>query len=118
MKVGQIVAPRQIEIIDIEQPNLADHPDGTVMIKTVHSAICGTDMPSFVLEHPTESYPLGRGLSIHEAIGVVTDSKSDRFKPGDEVLALPRHVGGLSEYFLSDESVTMPLTDFHEKIAS
>ena len=54
MKVGQIVAPRQIEIIDIEQPNLADHPDGTVMIKTVHSAICGTDMPSFVLEHPAE----------------------------------------------------------------
>ena len=34
MKVGQIVAPRQIEIVDIEQPNLADHPDGTVMIKT------------------------------------------------------------------------------------
>ena len=62
MKTGQIVAPRQIEIIDIEQPNLADHPDGTVMIKTVHSAICGTDMPSFVLEHPAESYPLGAGF--------------------------------------------------------
>ena len=33
MKTGQIVAPRQIEIVDIEQPNLADYPDGTVMIK-------------------------------------------------------------------------------------
>ena len=115
MKAGQIVAPYQIEIIDIEQPNLADYPDGTVMIKTVHSAICGTDMPSFVLEHPAESYPLQPGLSIHEAIGVVTDSKSDRFKAGDEVLALPRYIGGLSEYFLSDESVTLPLTDFPRK---
>ena len=84
MKVGQIVAPRQIEIIDIEQPNLADHPDGTVMIKTVHSAICGTDMPSFVIEHPAESYPLGPGLSIHEAVGIVTESTSDKFKAGDE----------------------------------
>ena len=116
MKVGQIVAPRQIEIIDIEQPNLADYPDGTVMIKTVHSAICGTDMPSFVIEHPAESYPLGPGLSIHEAVGIVTESTSDKFKAGDEgTLLLPRAVGGLSEYFLSDESVTMPLTDFPRK---
>lgn len=115
MKVGQIVAPRQIEIIDIEKPDLADYPDGTVMIKTLHSAICGTDMPSFALEHPADNYPLGPGLSIHEAIGVVTDSKSDNFKAGDEVLALPRYIGGLSEYFLSDESVTMPLTDFPRK---
>ena len=37
-------------------------------------------MPSFVLEHPAESYPLGPGLSIHEAIGVVTDSKSDKIQ--------------------------------------
>ena len=115
MKVGQIVAPRHIEIIDYEQPELADYPDGTVMIKTVHSAICGTDMPSFALEHPADSYPLGPGLSIHEAIGVVIDSKSERFKAGDEVLALPRYIGGLSEYFLSDASVTMPLAEFARK---
>jgi len=115
MRAGQIVAPRQIEIIDIEQPNLADYPDGTIIIKTVHSAICGSDMPSFVLEHPTESYPMGPGLSIHEAIGIVTDSKSDKFKVGDEVLALPRHIGGLSEYFLSHESVTLPLTNHSRK---
>ena len=115
MKAGQIVAPRQIKIVDIEQPNLADYPDGTVMIKTVQSAICGTDMPSFVLEHPANSYPLGVGLSIHEAIGIVTESTSDKFKAGDEVLALPRDIGGLSEYFLSDESVTLPLTDYPRK---
>ena len=115
MRVGQIVAPRQIEIVDIEQPNLADYPEGTVIIKTVHSAVCGTDMPSFVLEHPADSYPLGAGLSIHEAIGIVTESTSDKFKVGDEVLALPRYIGGLSEYFLSDESVTLPLMDYPRK---
>ncbi len=115
MKAGQIVAHRQIEIVNIEQPDLADYPDGTVMIKTTHSAICGTDMPAFVLEHPVESYPLQPGLSIHEAIGTVTGSKSDRFKPGDKVLALPRYIGGLSEYFLSDESVTVPLVDFQRQ---
>ena len=60
MKAGQIIAPFQIEIIDMEKPNLADYPDGTVMIKTLHSAICGSDMPHFVLEKPKDHYPLGR----------------------------------------------------------
>lgn len=115
MKAGQIVAPRHIEIIDIEKPKLADYPDGTVMIQTQHSAICGSDMPWFELEHPSANYPLQPGLSIHEAIGVVTDSRSEKFKAGDEVLALPRHIGALSEYFLSHESVTMPLVDFERK---
>ncbi len=115
MKAGQIVAPHHIEIIDIEKPNLSDYPDGTVMIKTVHSAICGSDMPHFVLENRADRYPLGHGLSIHEAIGVVTESKSDKFQVGDEVLALPRHIGGCSEYFLSNEDVTVPLVEFEHK---
>ncbi len=115
MKAGQIVAPHHIEIVDIDKPNLEDYPDGTVIIKTLHSAICGSDMPSFVLEQPTDSYPQRPGLSIHEAIGVVTESKSKRFKTGDEVLALPRQIGGCSEYFLSDESVTVPLVEYHRK---
>ncbi len=115
MKAGQIVAPFQIEIIEIDKPNLAEYPDGTVMIQTKHSAICGSDMPHFVLEQPSDHYPLGKGLSIHEAIGVIVGSKSKKFKEGDEVLALPRHIGGCSEFFLSDENVTIPLVDFHRK---
>ncbi len=115
MKAGQIVAPHHIEIIDIEKPSLSDYPDGTVMIKTLHSAICGSDMPHFVLENLPERYPLGHGLSIHEAIGVITESKSQRFKAGDEVLALPRHIGACAEYFLSNEDVTIPLVDYERK---
>ena len=115
MKAGQIVAPHHIEIIDIEKPNISDYPDGTVMIKTLHSAICGSDMPHFVLENLPERYPLGHGLSIHEAIGVITESKSDRFKEGDEVLALPRHIGACAEYFLSNEDVTIPLVEYDRK---
>lgn len=115
MKAGQIVAPHHIEIVDIEKPNISDYPDGTVMIKTVHSAICGSDMPHFVLENLPNRYPLGHGLSIHEAIGVVTESKSETFQVGDEVLALPRHIGACSEYFLSNEDVTVPLVEFEHK---
>jgi threonine dehydrogenase-like Zn-dependent dehydrogenase len=115
VKAAQMVAPRQIEMIDIHPPDISSEPAGTVLIKTHRSAICGTDMPLFVQDRPASDYPLGLGLSIHECIGVVAASKSARFKEGDEILALPRGSGGLAEYFLSHENVTVPLTKYGRK---
>ena len=115
MKAAQIVAPRQIEMIDIDKPDISSDPEGTVLIKNHLNAICGTDMPSFVMEHPADAYPLSPGMTIHECIGEVVESKSDRFKEGDAVLALPGRPGGLSEYFVANEAVTVPLVDFERK---
>ena len=115
MKAAHIVAPRQIEIVDVEEPDISSAPEGTIIIKTELTAICGSDMPHFVLERPASAYPLNIGMSIHECIGVVVDSKSRRFKVGDEVLALPRGIGGLAEYFVSHEAATVPLSPFHRK---
>ena len=115
MKAAQIVAPRQIEMIDIDKPDISSDPEGVVLIKNHLNAICGTDMPSFVMEHPADAYPLSSGMTIHECIGEVAASKSDRFKEGDAVLALPGRPGGLSEYFVANEAVTVPLVAFERK---
>ena len=115
MKAAQVVAPRQIEMIDIDKPDISSDPEGAVLIKNQMNAICGTDMPSFVMEHPADAYPLSPGMTIHECIGVVAASKSDRFKEGDAVLALPGRPGGLSEYFVASEAVTVPLVNFGRK---
>ena len=115
MKAAQIVAPRQIEIIDIDKPDISSDPEGTLLIKTHMNAICGTDMPSFAVEQPADAYPLSPGMTIHECIGEVAESKSDRFKEGDAVLALPGRPGGLSEYFVASEAVTVPLVEFERK---
>ena len=115
MKAAQIVAPRQIEMIDIDKPDISSDPEGAVLIKNHMNAICGTDMPSFVMEHPADVYPLSPGMTIHECIGEVAASKSNRFKEGDAVLALPGRPGGLAEYFVASEAVTVPLVDFERK---
>ena len=115
MKAAQIVAPRQIEMIDIDRPDISSDPEGVVLIKNHMNAICGTDMPSFVMEHPADAYPLSPGMTIHECIGEVVESKSNRFKEGDAVLALPGRPGGLSEYFVANEAVTVPLVEFERK---
>ena len=112
MKTAQIVAPRQFEITDIDAPDISSEPEGAVLIKAHLSAICGTDMPYFAIEQPASNYPFAPGLSMHECIGVIAASKSDRFKEGDAVLALPHEMRGLSEYFLSHEDLTVPLPKF------
>ena len=115
MKAAQIVAPRQIEMIDTDKPDISSDPEGAVLIKTQMNAICGTDMPWFAMERPASDYPLSLGTTIHECIGVIAASKSDRFKEGDAVLALPGRIGGLAEYFVSHEAVTIPLVEFERK---
>ena len=115
MKAAQIVAPHQIEMIDTDKPDISSDPEGAVLIKTQMNAICGTDMPWFAMERPASDYPLSLGTTIHECIGVIAASKSDRFKEGDAVLALPGRIGGLAEYFVSHEAVTIPLVEFERK---
>ena len=75
-------------------------------------------MPMFGLEFPETDYPFAPGAPIHECIGVVAESKSEYFKPGDEVLAVPRGSGGLAEYFLSLErnAVHLPAHDDKNQI--
>lgn len=113
MKACQIVAPRKIEIIDIAIPDISSHADGSVLVKNYRSTICGSDIPFFGLERPSSRFPLDPGLSMHECIGFVAASRSDRFEKGDKVLAVPSITHrGLSEYFLSHEDLTIPLTEF------
>ena len=113
MKAGIVVDKETIEIIEADEPDMAKYPAGAIKIKTELSAICGSDLPEFLVEQ--DDYPGRLGTSIHEAIGTITQSNSDRFSPGDRVLALPKEIGGCSEYFVSHEDVTVPLADFHSQ---
>jgi threonine dehydrogenase-like Zn-dependent dehydrogenase len=113
VKAGIVVDKEQIKMIEVDEPDLAQYPEGTIKIKTELCALCGSDIPNFVLDQ--DDYPGRLGTAIHEAIGTITQSNSDRFNPGDRVLALPRQIGGCSEFFLSHEDVTIPLVDFHSQ---
>tara|TARA_B100001013_G_C24592971_1_gene435569 strand:- start:364 stop:1338 length:975 start_codon:yes stop_codon:yes gene_type:complete len=110
LKAAQIVSHRKFDIVDVDTPDISSEPQGTVLVKSYQSAICGSDMPLFDLKYPEGSYPLSLGRSIHECIGTIASSNSNRFDVGDMVLSIPREFG-LSEYFVSNENVTVPLPD-------
>jgi len=118
MKAAQIVAPRRVEIVEIEEPHLKNNEPGMLKVRIERACLCGSDSPWFAYDHrlsentiPTrwtkteclgESssvYPLMPGLAIHECLGTVVKSTSTRFDEGDLVLAMPNGQAGLCEYF-------------------
>ena len=112
MLAGQITGPGQLNFIDLPRPQIAE---GQLLVKLEIASLCGSDIPYFLHDtsHPSvagQSLPLRPGLSLHELIGTVYESKSKRFKEDDRVLALPFHyLQGMSEYFLSADSLAVPL---------
>ena len=113
MKAAHVVAHRQIEVFETDAPKMEDFPVGSIKVKTRMTAICGSDSPHFVLERQVKDYPLNIGISIHECVGTVTETKSDKFKTGDLVQARPTAgIGGLAEYYISHDNVAVKLVDF------
>lgn len=102
---------------------------GDVRIKLQKTCLCGSDIPYFGYDQQRLSdegkrnpyghvtyerervYPLPVGLSLHECVGIVAESKSDRFKEGDFVLGLPFHQYGFFEYLTLPENRVFPLPE-------
>ena len=112
MLAGQITSPGQLNFIELPLPQI---PEGQLLVRLETASLCGSDIPYFLHDtsHPSvngQSLPLRPGLSLHELVGTVYESRSKRFKDGDRVLALPfNYLQGMSEYFLSADSLAIPL---------
>ena len=103
-------------MFEADEPEIDAFPKGSIKVKTHLTAICGSDSPRFVLKYPAEAYPMNIGISIHECIGTVVASSSNRFAPGDFVQARPTAgIGGLAEYYISNENVGVHLVAFEPR---
>jgi len=106
MWAGQIIGSRRLEIVELPIPEIQQ---GEMLVQLEVGSICGSDLPYFLCNtsHPLlfgSSVPLAPTLSLHELVGFVVETKTERFRKGDRVLALPAtHHGGLAEYFVSKE---------------
>lgn len=115
MKAGHIVEPRRLEIVEAPLPSLDDFAGEPVLVKLRTAALCGSDFPRFLGGMFDVTFPRPVCDSLHEIIGEVVESRSDRFQPGDQVMAIPPDHRGLSEYFLADASMVIPLPDYEPR---
>jgi threonine dehydrogenase-like Zn-dependent dehydrogenase len=131
MKAVQITARRKVELVEIEEPQIQPSETDTIKVRVEKGCLCGSDVPFFEydlsgLEHTTQEarfflhsgldydrdsiYPLRPGLSLHECLGTVVDSTSDRFRVGEYVLAIPGRHDAFLECFTvaADHAIPMP----------
>ncbi len=128
MKASQIVAPKKVQIIEVEEPRLES--EGLIKVRVELACLCGSDVPYFIRDlnglnelpaserslltpyidyNRPEIYPLNPGCSLHECVGTVVESTGSRFQEGDFVIALPQSQTGYQEFFTVSENSAVHL---------
>ncbi len=113
MLAGKLVSRRQIELVEIEEPQLpsADVSPGQIIFQPEMTCLCGSDLPFFDgdFEGHAIEYPQPVGMSLHEMVGTVIETNGKRWKPGTRVLAVPVGQLGLFERFVMPEQRVVAL---------
>ena len=109
MKALQVTRPRLFELKEIPVPQLPAEGEARVLVRTAWVSMCGSDIPFFTGNKRYRSYPLAPGAPMHECVGEVVESTSEKFRPGDAVLSIPEGDQGLAEFFVAQASKTVPL---------
>ncbi|HWO73322.1 MAG TPA: zinc-binding dehydrogenase [Dehalococcoidia bacterium] len=106
MRAARLVGPRRFEFEDVPMPT---PQAGEVLVKMEYLSVCGSDLRTYDRVFPEEEYPLRLGAPCHECAGVVEESRDERFRPGQRVIAL--QAGGLFEYAAVPGSRIVPVPD-------
>jgi len=109
MNALQLVRPRSFSTVRVPIPNLGAGDAERMLIRTVSVAMCGSDVAFFAGNKRHRSYPLPAGAPIHECVGQVVESRTDRFRDGDWVVAIPEGDQGLAEFFVAQAAKAVPL---------
>ncbi|CAJ1432118.1 unnamed protein product [Effrenium voratum] len=107
---ARLLGSKDVTVLRSPEPSLDECPPGSLLIRAKYASLCGSDFPYFrdMASRAASCYWDRDGFCGHEAVGVVVDSRSERFCVGDSVLSLPSsyfkaHVATRQEWF--DEKV-------------
>jgi L-iditol 2-dehydrogenase len=76
-------------VIRCEEVEIPVIGPGEVLVRTLAASICGSDLHMINTGWGMHAFPAMAGHTGHEAAGVVVESRSDNFSPGDIVLTTP-----------------------------
>jgi L-iditol 2-dehydrogenase len=116
MRALQVIQPRSFSTVEVPIPQLEADSSDQILVRTTWISMCGSDIPFFIGSKRYQTFPLPWGSRVHECLGQVTESTSERFQVGDWVVAIPENDQGLAEFFVAQASngVQLP-NDLEEK---
>ncbi len=107
MPAAYITADGELVVRDLPIPSPGP---GEILLRTVVSALCGTDLHRF---RGATSYGADTDVYGHESVGTVVRCDSGRFRPGQRVLHVPFPTDGkvFAPYQLARETNVVPLPE-------
>lgn len=101
MRALRIAEPRKIEMLD-DAPK-PEPEEGEVLVRCRHVGLCGSNVSQYMgLGFWRDGeFPYPVGWSGHENVGIIVESRCEKWKEGELVLALPIGSYGFAEYIIS-----------------
>ncbi|UPK73791.1 zinc-binding dehydrogenase [Nocardioidaceae bacterium SCSIO 66511] len=97
-------APAVFDSLDVAAPNAEEVGPDQVLMRFLAGSICGSDIPKFMGHvDPDNPYTGLPGVPLHEFVGLVEASRSERFVPGDRVVGIVAQSRGLAEYVINPD---------------
>jgi threonine dehydrogenase-like Zn-dependent dehydrogenase len=104
-------APFRFEQVEVDASSEADLAAGDVLLRNLAGGLCGSDLPYFRGQLPlpwgqasSDSYDNLPGFPMHEVVGEVVASKSDRVTVGTRVVGWASSSNGIAEYTVTAAS--------------
>ena len=107
MRAAYVPDHNQVEVGEFDDP-VATRP-GQVVVRMRWASICGSDVHNVYHGFLKPAGVNKPGYPGHEGVGIVVQSRSPRFSPGDAVLTVPVLGGCFAEYQLIEDSYLVPL---------
>lgn len=112
MWVLQQPGPGVFDTLEVDTPTAADVQEAELLVRFSAGAICGSDIPKFHGHiDPQNPYTGLPGVPLHELVGYVEASKSERFVPGDRVVGIVAKSRGLQEYLVNPADLMFKVDD-------
>ncbi len=98
-------------VVRCEEVAVPQAGPGEVLVRTRAASICGSDLHMVNTGWAIHAFPAMSGHPGHEAVGVVVESRSERFSEGDLVLTVPHiwHSRCFADYQAVDDAHVLKL---------
>lgn len=102
--------PAVFERDDVPAPTESDLGADEVLVSFLAGSICGSDIPKFLGQIDPANPATGEpGAPLHEFVGRIEASRSDRLPPGTRVVGNVAGAAGLSEYIVNPAAYLHPV---------
>ncbi|MFH8627553.1 zinc-binding dehydrogenase [Streptomyces vietnamensis] len=109
-RAHRLTGPRTFEAVTLDVPSPQDLEAGHAVVRLEAGVVCGSDIPRWDGSE-WSGFPAAPGFPLHEAVGRVVHSRSDRLPVGSRIVGIPQQDRGVQEVFVASDEAAVTVRD-------